>query len=403
MDKGDPDRFGPYTVVRKLGEGGMGSVFEVRHDTIERRAAVKVLRAEYAQAPDASVRFINEARAVSRVEHPGLIQIYDFVRRDDGISYIVMEYLNGETISARLKRAATGLEVRDVIRLGWQVADCLAAAHSKGIIHRDLKPSNVMIVSDPHMLNSERTKVLDFGLAKVADAANVANTSSSVIMGTPLYMSPEQCDGANRVDERSDVYSLGCMLYEMLSGRPPFIGDGAAQILGMHMFKMPTPISIHCAVAPEALCNIIDAMLEKDKIRRPSMKEVANELKRMDSIWIAAQNNSATLVQLSTPFKRNRTRKLAKYTIYLLSVVSVVSLDRYLVRRTSLSGHKSSSILGQSTSSQSIAQSLATPNQTTGEHTQILGAPAIQATRGQVGQVGAPAGTSAPSTAESST
>ena len=120
----EPVRYGPYIVVRKLGEGGMGAVFEVRHETIEKRAAIKILRPEYAQTPDAAIRFINEARSVNRVEHPGLIQIYDFVQQEDGTSYIVMEYLGGETVSSRLKKCDAGYySIRDVIAIGWQIAE----------------------------------------------------------------------------------------------------------------------------------------------------------------------------------------------------------------------------------------------------------------------------------------
>ena len=381
MDRGDPERFGPYTVIRKLGEGGMGAVFEVRHDTIGRRAAIKVLHSEYAQATDASVRFINEARSVSRIDHPGLIQIYDFVKRDDGLSYIVMEYLQGETISTRLRRATAGLDVQDVIRLGWQIADCLAAAHSKGVIHRDLKPSNVMIVFDPYMQSGERTKVLDFGLAKIVDAANGANTSSSVIMGTPLYMSPEQCNGANRVDALSDVYSLGCMLYEMLCGRPPFIGDTAAQILGMHLFNKPIPISEKCKYAPAPLCHVIDLALEKDKSRRPTMKDVANELKRIDSTSRNERDSSATLVPLSAPFRRSRIKQFSKYALYLLLLTVPVWIDRQFNRDPTVSNRPSSSVMEtidrriRTTTAQSVPQSTIPTNSSSIQPSRPTGVP----------------------------
>ncbi len=309
----------------------MGAVFEVRHETIEKRAAIKILRPEYAQTPDAAIRFINEARSVNRVEHPGLIQIYDFVQQEDGTSYIVMEYLGGETVSSRLKKCDAGYySIRDVIAIGWQIAESLAAAHAKGIVHRDLKPSNVMIVPDPHMPTGERTKVLDFGLAKIADAMNVANTRSSVIMGTPLYMSPEQCEGANHVDERSDVYSLGCMLYEMLTGRPPFIGDGSAQILGMHMFRQPIAIADKRNGIPQILSDLVDRALLKNRERRPSMKEVADGLRALDE----SESPRAINYQSAQGSARKRINRLLRYSAYLISVVLIIWIDRTLLRRT---------------------------------------------------------------------
>jgi serine/threonine protein kinase len=272
-------RFGPYVVVRKLGEGGMGTVFEVVHETIEKRGAIKILRQDSVRTPEIANRFINEARAVNRVEHPGLVQVNDFVRMADGSAYIVMEYLNGETLATRLQHSGGTIPIADMIHIGWQLADSLAAAHAKGVIHRDLKPSNVMLVFDPHMPTGERSKILDFGLAKFTDKVDgLFKTRSSVVMGTPIYMSPEQCEGANRVDTRSDVYSLGCMFYEMLCGRPPFIGEGSGQVMGMHMYQEPPKLVDIAPSVPGALAVLVHTMLRKDKGQRPSMREVTSEL-----------------------------------------------------------------------------------------------------------------------------
>jgi len=325
----EPVRYGPYIVVRKLGEGGMGSVFEVRHETIERRAAIKILRPEYAQTPDAAIRFINEARSVNRVEHPGFIQIYDFVQQPDGVAYIVMEYLGGETVSSRLKKYKAGsYEIGDAVSIGWQIAESLAAVHAKGIIHRDLKPSNVMIIPDPHMPSGERTKVLDFGIAKIADAVSVSNTQSSVVMGTPIYMSPEQCQGAKHVDDRSDVYSLGCMLYEMITGKPPFTAESSAQVLGMHMFRQPPAVSDGRSGIPTVLSELVDRMLLKNRDHRPSMQQVADCLRAIDR-----SGSSRTLSdQSGTKPSKKRAIKILQYTVYLTSIISFIWIDRTLIR-----------------------------------------------------------------------
>lgn len=278
-----PSKIGMYRVIRQLGEGGMGAVFEGVHETIERRVAIKVLHPEYARNAEFTARFFNEARAVNRVAHPGLVQISDHGQQPDGTSYIVMEYLEGESLSQRMKRLGGRLLSPDVIHLGWQLADSLAAAHQKGIVHRDLKPDNVMIVSDPQMSSGERTKLLDFGIAKVTEQGGSSrlNTKTNQVMGTPIYMSPEQCAGAGGVDEKSDVYSLGVMLFEMLAGRPPFIAEGSGQILGMHMFVAPPFLHELVSDVPPALADLIKRTLAKNKEARPTMRRMAETLERL--------------------------------------------------------------------------------------------------------------------------
>jgi len=163
-----PSVIGSYRVVRSIGEGGMGTVYEAVHEAIERRVAIKVLHREYASNPEFIARFFNEARAVNRVEHTGLVQVSDYGQQPDGTAYIVMEYLKGESLAQRIERCGRKLPAAEVIHLNLQIADALAAAHAKDIVHRDLKPENVMLVPDPHMPGGERTKLLDFGIAKVS-------------------------------------------------------------------------------------------------------------------------------------------------------------------------------------------------------------------------------------------
>lgn len=273
---------GQYRVIAKLGEGGMGIVFEAVHEAIERHVAIKVLHPEYAKNAEFAKRFVNEARAVNRVDHPGLVQISDYGQLPDGSAYIVMEYIKGETLRSRLERAGGSLPVADAVRISLQLADCLAAAHAEGIVHRDLKPDNVMIVRSPRRGDGERTKLLDFGIAKLfEDTPEHVKTRTNAVMGTPVYMSPEQCRGAGGVDHKSDVYSLGIMMYLMLAGCPPFRGDGLGEILGKHMYEEPPALAGLARNAPVVLVELIHRMLRKSKDQRPSMGEVATSLDAM--------------------------------------------------------------------------------------------------------------------------
>lgn len=286
---------GPYRILRKLGEGGMGIVFEAVHQAIERHVAIKVLHPEYAKSAEFSTRFVNEARAVNRVDHPGIVQVSDYGQLDDGAAYIVMEYIKGETLRARLTRSRGQLPMADSVKLGVQLADTLAAAHAEGIVHRDLKPDNVMIVKSPRRGEGERTKLLDFGIAKLfEDNPEQVKTKTTAVMGTPVYMSPEQCRGAGGVDTKSDVYSLGVMMYLMLSGRAPFSGEGVGEILGKHMYEEPPPLAGLAPRAPACLVELVHCMLRKDKKQRPDMSQVAGDL---DAIGTQFLNQVPSTVQ----------------------------------------------------------------------------------------------------------
>jgi serine/threonine protein kinase len=217
------ERIGPYRIIRLLGKGGMGAVYEGLHEAIERRVAIKVLHAELGRRSDIATRFINEARAVNRIDHPGLVQVSDYGQLPDGMAYIVMEYLKGETLGQRLKRVAARLPAMDVIRLGRQLCTALAAAHEKEIVHRDLKPDNIMIIPNPDVPGGEQIKILDFGIAKLTEAetgTSEAHTRADALLGTPRYMSPEQCRGGASLDAKSDVYSLGVRADRRKTRRP---------------------------------------------------------------------------------------------------------------------------------------------------------------------------------------
>ncbi len=281
-----PTQIGPYRIVRLLGEGGMGQVFEAIHDEIERRAAIKVLSGQYAQDREATKRLFNEARAVNRIEHPNIVQISEYGHTTDGRAYLVMEFLRGESLGHRLDRLAAKRErisLAEVLHIAWQTADALAAAHGKGIVHRDIKPDNLMLVPDPVAPGGERVKVLDFGIARLAGAGGRA-TATHAVMGTPLYMSPEQCRGAGEIDERTDVYSLGVVFYEMIAGRPPFISEGGGELIGSHLFREPPQLDTLVPQVPPSLAALIHRLLVKDKEKRPRARQMAAEIERLQSL-----------------------------------------------------------------------------------------------------------------------
>lgn len=262
-----PSSIGPYRIVRQLGEGGMGVVYEAVNEAIERRVAIKVLHREYAQDPATASRFFDEARAVNRIEHPSLVQISDYGQTPDGMAYLVMEFLRGESLGQRLDRtraAGKRLAPGEVARIAWQTADALRAAHEKNVVHRDLKPDNLMLVRDPIAPGGERVKVLDFGIAKLM-ATKAKRTATNAVMGTPLYMSPEQCRG-DILDARSDIYSLGVIAYQMLSGRTPFEGDYKVVMAGHK--ELPPPRLVAKGVRKK-MRWAIESALSKDPEKRP--------------------------------------------------------------------------------------------------------------------------------------
>jgi tRNA A-37 threonylcarbamoyl transferase component Bud32 len=260
-------QIGAYRVLEQIGSGGMGTVWLAEHVALGRRAAVKVLRAEYSAKPEIVHRFFNEARAASAITDPGIVQVFDFGEHVDGSAYLVMELLEGEPLDTRLERAGR-LAIPDALRVMRQVANTLGAAHARGIVHRDLKPENIFLVRDAEVVGGERAKILDFGIAKLTGDAAGVKTSTQAIMGTPIYMSPEQCRGAGQVDQRSDVYSLGCVLYTLVVGRPPFEAEGVGEIIAMHL-REPTPVpSSRATGIPVEVDRIVTRCMEKDPAQR---------------------------------------------------------------------------------------------------------------------------------------
>lgn len=245
----------------------MGSVWLVEHIALGRRAALKMLHPEFSDRAEIVTRFFNEARAATTIADPGIVQIFDFGQHVDGRAYIVMELLDGEPLDRRLAREGA-LHTTDALRIMRQVASTLAAAHARGIIHRDLKPENIFIVRDPEVPGGERAKVLDFGIAKLAGVPAAVRTQTAAVMGTPTYMSPEQCRGAGQVDPRSDIYALGCVLFALLVGRPPFQADGMGDVIAMHLREpAPPPSELRPGIPPD-VDRLVLCCLAKDPARR---------------------------------------------------------------------------------------------------------------------------------------
>jgi len=229
---------GSYRVLEVLGKGGMGYVFRAEHTKLGREVALKLLRSDYASRRDAVSRFFQEARTVNRVRHRNIVDVTDFVELDDGTTYIVMELLTGTSLGAW---SQTGVELPRALAVLVQICDGLAAAHQVGVIHRDLKPDNVIVV--PTGDGAELVKLLDFGVAKLVnrDDEDVGfQTAAGSVIGTPAYMSPEQAGGMT-IDARSDIYSLGAIMYELFCGQPIFRGRSFGEYVRKHLTEMPVP------------------------------------------------------------------------------------------------------------------------------------------------------------------
>jgi len=265
-----------FQIVEKLGEGGMGVVYKARDTHLDRLVAIKVLPAEKVSDPERRRRFVQEARAASALNHPNIITVHDITQADD-LDLIVMEYVEGKTLDAMIPRA--GMRLGDVLKLGVQIAHALAAAHTHGIVHRDLKPANVMVGP------GSTVKVVDFGLAKLNEPAlnlresdmptGEARTGAGVVLGTAAYMSPEQAEG-KPVDQRSDIFSFGALLYEMATGRHAFAGDSWASTMAAVLNREPKPLE----GLPHDLEKSILRCLRKDPDKR---------FQHMDDVCVALE------------------------------------------------------------------------------------------------------------------
>ena len=262
----------------------MGQVYEVKHIELGRTAALKMMRPELAQNEETAARFFTEARAMSMVHHAGLIHVYEYGHTDDGGAYIVMEFAEGPTLSQHMESKGGKLPMLSAVTLAHQIAAALHAAHEKGVVHRDLKPDNIAIVGGEDASLESTIKVLDFGLAKLPSenaAPTGPKTMPGQVLGTPLYMAPEQAGATGGIGQHTDVYSLGAVLFEMLAGTPPFTADGAVQLVGKHLFSTPPRLHTLRPEVPDELDTLVHAMLAKAPADRPRMREVKEQLKQI--------------------------------------------------------------------------------------------------------------------------
>jgi serine/threonine-protein kinase len=315
-------RLGPYEILSALGAGGMGEVYRARDTRLGREVAIKVLPAGVSSDPDRLRRFEQEARAASALNHPNILTIYD-VGTHSGSPYVVSELLDGGTLRERISGAA--LPARRVIDYGLQIAHGLGAAHEKGIVHRDLKPENLFVTKD------ERVKILDFGLAKLTQPeragepatkapTQTAGTEPGVVMGTVGYMSPEQVRGVS-VDHRSDIFSFGAILYEMLTGRRAFRGDSAADTMSAILREEPPPAGTNREIPPSLERTVRHCLEKSPQARFQAARDVAFAIEEA-----SGAPGSAASAGAAAPAGRRRVARFAAIGAFLAAVIVIAAL-----------------------------------------------------------------------------
>ena len=326
---------GPYQILAPLGAGGMGEVYRARDTRLGRDVAIKVLPPHLAASPEVRARFEREARTISQLDHPHICTLFDVGRApgevgSGGIDYLVMELLEGETLAHRLEKGP--LPVGEVLSIGTQIADALDRAHRAGVVHRDLKPGNVM-------LTKSGVKLMDFGLARTALAAAASGaltesptvsrplTAEGTIVGTFQYMAPEQLEGRD-ADARSDLWALGCVLYEMATGKRAFEGKSQASLIAAIMERRPTPPSLLVPLLPPALDQVVQQCLAKDPDERI---QTAHDVK-LELQWIASGGSQAGV---PAPLAaRRRSRERLAWAMAGILALAVVALGAWVLRPT---------------------------------------------------------------------
>jgi hypothetical protein len=321
---------GPYKILAPLGAGGMGEVYRAHDPRLGRDVAIKVLPPHLAATPEIRARFEREARTISQLNHPHICTLHD-VGHQEGVDYLVMELLEGETLAHRLERGP--LPVAEVLTLGVQIADALDRAHRAGVVHRDLKPGNLF-------LTKGGAKLMDFGLARAQGLAPVAGaltesptvsrplTAEGTIVGTFQYMAPEQLEG-KEADARADVWALGCVLYEMATGKRAFEGDSQASLIAAIMDREPPAITVLKPMSPPALEHLVRRCLAKDPGERwQSARDVMHELQ-----WIAEVGSQAGVPAPVAKRRRRRERLAWGLTVAVVGVAIVALLALWWTRR----------------------------------------------------------------------
>jgi len=284
------ENIGAYRIMEQLGQGGMATVYKAYHAALDRFVALKVLHPAFYEDQTFTARFQREARVVAKLEHPSIVPIYDFADHEKR-PYLVMKYIEGETLKARLARGA--LTPREINRVVDAVGSALGYAHKQGILHRDIKPSNVLIATDGQMY------LADFGLARIAQAGE-STLSSDSIMGTPQYISPEQARGDKNLDQGTDIYSFGVMLYEMVVGQVPFNADTPFSIIHDHIYSpLPIPRTINPNI-PESIERVLLKALSKE--RKDRFSDVPSMMEAFSNAWIPTDNPTSK-VEATLPAK----------------------------------------------------------------------------------------------------
>lgn len=261
---------GKYKIVRQLGEGGWGAVFEAEHLLLRRTVAIKLLHPDIAANPKFVERFRREALAASRIGHPNIVEVIDLDRTDDGTEFMVLEFLRGEVLENRLERQGP-LRIATALDIFEPIASALQAAHRSGIVHRDLKPANVFLAERPD--GSVLVKVLDFGIAKMDGITSELTTSitqTGAVLGTPFYMPPEQLRGDKTIDLRADLYAFGVMLYEVLAAAPPFDAPNLPALVTKIMYEAPVPLAARRPKVPPEIDALVSRLMSKNAADRPA-------------------------------------------------------------------------------------------------------------------------------------
>jgi serine/threonine protein kinase len=258
---------GPYQIISQLGQGGMATVFKAYHERLDRYVAIKVMHKAFQDDPSFQARFHREAKIVARLEHPNIVTVYDY-NEHEGEPYLVMKYVEGKTLKRVLNEGTPAL--RQILHIVDSVGSALDYAHQQGVLHRDVKPSNI-ILDDNNMVY-----LTDFGLARIAGAGE-STMSQDMILGTPQYISPEQAQGQGQVDSRTDIYSFGIVLYELIVGRVPFNADTPFAIVHDHIYsRLPLPSAANPEVPPEVESVLLKALAKKPNDRYSSAREMAD-------------------------------------------------------------------------------------------------------------------------------
>ncbi|HEY2910174.1 MAG TPA: serine/threonine-protein kinase, partial [Gemmataceae bacterium] len=307
-------RIGHYEVLQVLGHGGFGIVFRAFDDVLQRVVAVKVLAPQLAATSPARKRFLREARTSGAIRHENVVQVYEV--GEEPLPYLVMEFIPGETLQERLDRIGP-VEAVEVVRVGRQIAEGLAAAHGADLIHRDIKPGNVLLEG-----GQQKVKITDFGLARAADDASISQ--SGIIAGTPMYMAPEQAKG-EKLDQRADLFSLGSVLYQMAAGRPPFRANSTVAVLKRVADDTPRDIREIIPETPQWLCDIIAKLHSKNPDERyQSAREVADVLADCEAQLKASSKlkDFSRIPRTAAP-RPNRRKWIAAAVVVLLPLLAL--------------------------------------------------------------------------------